>query len=100
MRGPFTKAVWWQLLCLIVAFMMLMGVIIGFVLLIENSQKEARSAATHKHINGHWMPTEATDITDVGNGWQEFTYKGERFLFYRHSGIETGYACIVKLESK
>ena len=48
--------------------------------------------------DGIHMPDDATDIVRVGEYWQEFTYKGQRFLFYRKGAYEKGYGAIVKID--
>lgn len=40
-----------------------------------------------KRESGHYLPAGATDIIDVGDYWQEFTYKNQRFLFCRDGAV-------------
>lgn len=47
---------------------------------------------------GVYMPKGATDIVRVGTHWQEFTYKGQRFLFYKKESLDKGHAAIVKID--
>lgn len=68
--------------------------IVGIKGCIEKDNREYQK----KVDSGIYMPNDATDIVKVGNGWQEFTYKGQRFLFYRGDGIERGYQSIVKID--
>ena len=74
---------------------------VGFVLLIAAFAiyMDDRNQRQYKHARetGVYMPEGAYDITEVGNGWQEFSYNGSRFLFYRRSSHESGYACIVRI---
>ena len=59
---------------------------------------ESQENSSREHIiTGDALPTNATGITDVGNGWHEFNYKGKRYLY--HSS-EVGYGaqeCIVEI---
>ena len=46
-----------------------------------------------------FLPSDATDIFPAGNGWYEFTYKGQRFLYHKETSFHgSGYECIVKIE--
>ena len=38
---------------------------------------ESKNAA---RLAGKYLPDGATNIVNVGNGWQEFDYKGTRYL--------------------
>lgn len=37
------------------------------------------------------LPSGATNITDVGNGWVEYTYKSNRILYYSGYAGNHGY---------
>jgi hypothetical protein len=48
---------------------------------------------------GEFLPYGFTDLVDVGDGWQEFTYKNQRFLYHHASSGYWAYECIVKIDS-
>jgi len=40
------------------------------------------------------LPTESTNITNIGNGWIEFDYAGQRFLYYKGRKGYSGYQAL------
>jgi len=49
---------------------------------------------------GLHLPADATNIVDVGRGWQEFTYKGQRFLYHQEvHGGNRAMESIVRIDS-
>lgn len=83
------------LVSLVVGIFSLIG--LAFQSLANTDQKRIEEQKARVQ-GGYYMPSDATDIKDVGHGWQEFTYKGQRFLYRRaifgHSGTEA----IVKID--
>ena len=57
--------------------------VFGIIRLNESALQERKE----KRESGHYLPEGATNIIDVGDSWQEFTYKGQRFLFYDYGAI-------------
>jgi len=74
-----------------------LAVLIGGGYMVDVSNNEAREV---KRKAGHWMPTKASAVIDVGNGWQEFTYKNQRFLYHHKAWGESGFESIVKIDMK
>ena len=83
--------------------LVLLGVVCFFILVVLGVSKVDESPQNDykkRRETGVYMPEDATDIVEVGNGWQEFTYKGQRFLFYRESTGHNGFSSIVKIDPK
>ena len=59
-----------------------------FSLMTSLAKHDAEVLKENRHL-----PPEAHDVVDVGNNWQEFTYKNERFL----SRIDGRHACVVRI---
>lgn len=50
--------------------------------------------------SGSLLPRGASNIVEVGEGWFEFTYKGQRFL-YRRAGIaDQQTECLTVIETQ
>ena len=49
--------------------------------------------------SGYYLPEGATDINNIGKNWQEFTYKGQRFLYHRRGG-DGSYQCLVRIAAE
>ena len=73
----------------------LIGLLVGVYSFVESNRKDHKE----KVKSGYFLPNDAADIIEVGRGWQEFTYKGQRFLFHRSTGGERGYESIVRIDA-
>ena len=62
---------------------------------------ERQKVASREEItSGEALPAEATDLTDVGNGWYEFTYKNKRYLYHSSKAGYGAQECIVQIEKR
>jgi hypothetical protein len=79
------KAPWW---------VWLIFVIVGVIGLLYTMELVNRKSIQ----SGAKLPNNATDIINVGDGWYEFTYKEQRFLFYERGIADCTRAAIVKID--
>jgi len=44
------------------------------------------------------LPTGATEITDIGNGWVTFKHNGKKFMYHKSYAPHKGYEAITCVE--
>lgn len=59
---------------------------------------EQKQAEMNKIWTKH-LPAGATDITDVGNNWVTFRWKGKKYL-YQLAGTHGGHSALVELKEE
>jgi len=48
---------------------------------------------------GSALPNGATNVVVVGDGWYEFTYKNQRFLYHRYKSLNHMSECLTVIEN-
>ncbi len=74
--------------------------VIGTLALVMFLQERIRARGPVQVETGWALPASATDIVSVGNGWYEFTYKGQRFLYYRYYEHQSAQSAIVRIDDE
>ena len=75
--------------------------VVGLVFAATFGIVESQKNSSREHIiTGDALPAKATNITDVGNGWHEFTYKDKRYLYHYKVAGYGAQECIVQIEKQ
>jgi hypothetical protein len=88
-----TRADWTSGCGIVIAVGLCLGLVLGIITFVESVKKDHKE----KIVSGYYLPEGSTDVITMKGGWQEFTYKGQRFLFHQYAGNNNGYECIVKI---